>query len=265
MRRTVLFLFLFHVLFAVHVYAQSKQDSGDAANSGWQHNFLGTEEKAGGGTDEKSIDPDGVLSHPAQHNIAHPAAGSQPAKGGRGEAGNDEIPFAFVNGVQVSLCLDAARSNDFNSTIKACSQAIELDPGNWLAYRLRSFAYLKMGNPGQAKIDCEAAAKLGDRECQEWVRQVAREQEEKRTLKLLCRIIFNNDPPKDYPVRVDLVFGTVNGWKARITEDMIYWTTQNVPAWFELDRYTGILRGRNTTQDQSVYEGKCIKVDEKQF
>jgi len=270
MRRVILFFFLFHILFAVHLYAQSKDDRVDAADSGAQHNFLGREDKPGGVADEESIDFTGALSHPAQRNIAYQAAGNQPAKGRRDEAGDDEIPFTLVNGVQVSLCLDAARKNDFDSTISACSQAIELDQGNWLAFRLKSFAYLKMGNLGQAKIDCEAAAKLGDKECQEWVRRVEREQEEEKTLKLLCRVVFNNGPPEDYPVRIDLASGTVNGrWSARITEDMVSWTVGASPthndAWFQLDRYTGVLLGRNTTKDQSVYHGKCVRVDEKQF
>jgi hypothetical protein len=40
MRRAILFFFLFQVLFAVHAYAESKEDLGDVMDSWSQHSFL---------------------------------------------------------------------------------------------------------------------------------------------------------------------------------------------------------------------------------
>jgi hypothetical protein len=95
-----------------------------------------------------------------------------------------------------------------------------------------------------------------------------RENEKENTLRLLCRVVFNDGAPQDYSITIDLTSSIVNGWKAKITDDTIYWTQGDTPthegAWFRIDRYTGVFRGANT-DGQATYAGRCVKAEEKQF
>jgi tetratricopeptide (TPR) repeat protein len=158
--------------------------------------------------------------------------------------------------------MESSRLEEFDSAIEACSKAIELDPGNIFAHRLRGLAYEKTGDPRKAVQDCEAAERLGDRECRSWLKQAARKGKEKEggTLTLLCRVSFAGGPPGDYSLVVNLTSGTVNGWKASINDNVIQWKQKG--AWFRVDRYTGAFDGGNT-EDDGAYSGKCAKTTEK--
>jgi hypothetical protein len=239
MRRAILFFFLFAVLFSTCTYAEPAQDTG------------------------------GVSGGLARHSESPAVERYQLAQAGRGDEVSSKLPFNFLNGIYMSRCMESARSGDFGPAIEACSKAIELDPGNLFAHRLRGLAHAKSGDSRKAAQDCEAAEKLGDRECRSWLKQAMQEESDKKTLRLLCRVSFANGPARDYPVTVDLAAGTVNGWKAKITEDTIYWTQGNTKkreeVWFRIDRYTGTFQGANT-DDRAPYAGKCAKVaDKKQF
>jgi len=262
MRRAILFFFLFQVLFAVHAYAESKEYLGDVIDSSSQHNFLEATKKPAAIIDKNRQNATATSLKTGDDQRAIDDYSSTNVQADHDNAVSNQLPFNFANGVYMSRCIESVRRNDFNSTIEACSKAIELDPGNWYAYRLRSLAYAKLGNPRQAIQDCEAAAKLGDKECQDWLKQaVQREKQLENTLRLLCRLFFRYDPPLDLSITVDLASGTVNGHQAKITDDAIYWT--DTGTWFQINRYTGAFICGET--GVNAVTGRCVKAEEKQF
>lgn len=232
MKRPIPFFLLLAVLFPLLAWAQSPGSVAD----GQSHPARGS----------KSLTEDTYQSGQSSHDSGV----------------STKLPFNFLNGLYMSRCMESSRLGEFDSAIEACSKAIELDPGNIFAHRLRGLAYEKKGDSRKAAQDCEAAERLGDRECRSWLKQAAHTENEKKggALTLLCRVSFAGGAPGDYSLVVNLTSGTVNGWKASINDNVIQWKQKD--AWFRVDRYTGVFDGANMN-DSGTYSGRCTKTTEK--
>jgi hypothetical protein len=251
MRKVVLFFFLFAIVIPIDAYAEFRESAANVPCSPFR----------------------------LVKNL-------QLAQADRDPPVSNKLPFNLANGLYMSRCIESARIGDMASTIRDCSKAIESDPDNALAYRLRSLAYADAGNTRQAIRDCREGANMSEKECLDWFKQNAeagrkeqeaaqREQdiarkkkEDERGFRLLCKVVFDKGAPTDYSMIVDLTVGTVNGWRARIGDDTIYWTQRDSrgreDAWFRIDRYTGVFVGANIG-DPATYSGRCVKAEAKQF